>query len=191
MSLSVINVVAVVVIALAVLAGALLTGAVAVGISPPDILPYDWFESSLQAVADAGGGETAGIIAASAVVSLAMVAVLFFEVRGGRRRAFLIAASEAGSTTIEEASVRILAERTGVSLHGVLDAKCRVSENGGHLALACRVAIGVGGNAVEVGNELQAKVKEAIEQSTGLGVARVDVRVRYRPRESRRLAIRQ
>ena len=191
MSLSVVNFVAVVVIALAVLAGALLTVAVAVGISPPNVLPYDWFESSLQAVADASGGQAAAIVTAAAAVGLAMGTVLFFEVRGGRARAFLIAASEAGSTTIEEASVRILAERTGVSLHGVHDVRCRVSENAGHLVLACHVSISVGGNAVEIGNELQARVKEAIEQSTGLGVTRVDIRVRYRPRESRRLAIRR
>ena len=191
MSLSVANFVAVVLSALAVLAGALLTLAVATGISPPDVLPYDWFQSSLRTVAGASGSQAAAIVTVAAAVGLAMVALLYFEIRGTRSRAFLIAASEAGSTTIEQASVRLLAERTGATLHSVHDVKCRVSENTGRLVLACRVAIGLGGNAVEVGSELQAKVKEAIEQSTGLDVARVDVRVRYRPRASRRLAFRQ
>lgn len=57
--MSVFNRVVVVVIAVVILAGAVITLFVATGVSTPNLLPYGWFESQLQRVADAIGGSLA------------------------------------------------------------------------------------------------------------------------------------
>ena len=189
--MSVFNRVVVVIIGVVVLALAVTTLLVAAGMSTPEVLPYGWFESQLQKVADATGASVIGIIAVSVVIALGMIAMLFFEFVPLRTPGpLLISSTEEGSITIDAESICILAESIAATIHSVHQVKCRIREGAGGLLISCRVLVALATNIPEVGIELQIKIKEAVEQFTGLAVAQVDMQVKYKPVEARRLAVR-
>lgn len=189
--MSVFNRVVVVVIGLVILAMAVITLLVAAGISTPDVLPYGWFETQLQKVADATGAGVIGIIAVAVVIALAMIAMLFLEFVPPRSPGpLLISSTEEGIVTIDADSICVLAEATATNIHSVHQVKCSIREKTGGLLISCRPLVVLGTSIPEVGVELQSKIKEAVEQLTGLAVAEVDIKVKYKPVEARRLAVR-
>lgn len=191
MFLSVFNRVLVVIIALVILVGAVVTALVAAGLSPPDVLPYGWFEVQLRTVADATGGSVAGIIAISVAIAIGMIGVLCLELMPlGKAGALLISSSEKGVTTIDVGSVCLLAEKTGVTIHSVRDVSCSIKESVGGLLISCRASVALGSNLLEVDPELRTRITEAIEQLTGLSVAQVGIRIKYEPAKAKRLAVR-
>jgi len=185
------NRVIIVVVALAALAGAVVTLLVSVGASPPDLLPHGWFETQLKTVADASGAAAVGIMAVCVVIILAMIAILVVESAPLRRpMALLISSTEQGVTTIDEESICVLCERTSAGIHSVHAVKCHIRERPGGLLIVCRPTAIMGSNLLELGPELQQRIKEAVEELTGLPVAQVDVSFKYEPVEARRLAVR-
>jgi len=189
--MSVFNRVVVVVIAVVILGGAVITLLVATGVSTPDLLPYGWFESQLRGVADATGGSLAAVIAVSIVIALGMIVLLFSEfIPSGKPASLLISSTENGVITIDVGSVCVLAEHIAASARGVHRVKCLVKENEGALLISCRASLALGTKIPEVGAELRSKIKEVVEELTGLPVARVDISTKYEPREAKRLAVR-
>ena len=189
--MSVFNRVVVVIASLIILVGAVITLVVAAGLNTPDVLPQGWFQSQLQAVADATGGSVAGIIAVSVVVVIGMISILLFEFKPMHQPAYLlISSTEEGVTTIDRDSVCLLAERTAINVHSVHSIKCNIIEKTEGLIIPCRPSVALGSDVVEVGAELQTKIKEAVERLTSLNVARIDVKIKYEPVEAKRLAVR-
>ncbi len=190
MFVSIFNRVVVLIAALVILAGAVITTLVAVGISAPDVVPYGWFQTQLQRVAAATGAGVVGIIAVSIVIALGMIAVLLLEsmpLRGPSP--LLISSTEVGVTTIDVDSVRTLVENAGATIHGVHDVDSTVKKCVEGLLISCRALVALGINVPEVGAELQSKIKEIVEKLTGLPVVRVDIKIRYRSKEARRLTV--
>lgn len=189
--MSVLNRVIVILVALLVLAGAVITLLVATGAAAADVLPYGWFESSLQRAADASGGNVAAIIAVGVVIALGMIALLFLEVVPMRRRVpLLIRSAQEGVVAIDQQSVCLLAEKTAASAHNVRAVACSVRQRANGLLISCRPSVALGTSIPEVSAELQGKIKEAVEQFTGLAVAEVDVKAKYEKIEAKRLAVR-
>lgn len=189
--MSVFNRIVVVIIGLVILALAVITLLVAAGMSIPDALPYEWFEPQLQRVADATGASAIGIIAVAVVIALGMIAMLFFEFVPLRSPGpLLISSTEDGIITMDAESICVLAEATAANIHSVHHVKCHVREKTGVLLISCRPLVVLGTSIPEVGVELQSKIKEAVEQLTGLAVAQVDIKIKYKPVEARRLAVR-
>ncbi|MFH1487255.1 MAG: hypothetical protein ABIH46_14380, partial [Chloroflexota bacterium] len=145
----------VIVVALVMLAGAVVTVLVASGVSTPQALPYGLFETELQRAADATGVYQAASILASVVVGLGMVVLLLFELMPSRKPMLLLVSStEAGSTTIDRGSVRVLAETNAAAARNVRDVRCDVAEKASGLVISCRASIALGGNVTEVSAEL-------------------------------------
>lgn len=191
MFVSVFNRVVVVIIALLILAGAVVTLLVATGVSPANILPYGWFESQLQGVADATGGTKAAIIALSIVIAVAMIGILSLEFTPSRKpAALLISSSEEGVLTVSVESICVLAEKTATTIHNVHSVKCGLREKAGTLFVFCRPSVVLGTNLPEVGAELRSKIKEAIEELTELSVAQVNVKIKYESSKAKRMAVR-
>ena len=180
-----------VIVALAVFAGAIITLLVTAGAVTPGVLPYKWFESSLQRAADTTSGSAAAIIIVGVAVALCMIVLLLLEVIPLRKRvSLLIRSTGEGVTTIDKESVRVLAERTAAAVNEVRDAKCDVDEMVGGLFISCWARLSIGCNVPEISAELQNKVKEAVEGFTGLPVAQVDVKVAYESMGARRPLVR-
>ena len=189
--MSVVNRVIVVIIALVVFAGAVINLLVATDVYGADVLPYGWFESQLESTADSSGGTAAAHIAISVLITLGMVVLLAFEFVTPRRPLLLlISSTEEGIATIERESVCELAEKTASTIRAVSDIKCSVRRKAAGLAISCCPVLTLGSNIPEVSAELQNKIKEAVEQLTGLPVAEVDIKAKYERAEARRLAVR-
>ena len=187
--MSIFNRLVVVVIALLILAGAVITLLVSFGVIIPDILIL--FEPQLRAVADATGSIAVGIVAVSVLIVLGMIAILVLEAMPTRKPPrVLISSSEEGIVTIDIKSICMLAEKTAAVIHSVRNVKCYTKKAAGGLVISCQSLVILGTNLPEVGTELQSKIKEAIEQFTGLTVASIDVSAKYESVEARQLAVR-
>lgn len=188
--MSAFNRVVVVIVALVILAGAIITLLVTTGAATPDVLPYGWFESTLEKAADASGGDAAAVIVVSVIIALGMITLLSFEFIPLRKRVpLLVSSTEEGITTIDQESVRVLAEKTAATGRNVRNAECSIRAKTQGLAISCRASVALGSNIPEVSAELKSKIKEAVERSTGLPVAEVDVKAKYETVEAKRLAV--
>jgi len=189
--MSVFNRVVVVIIAVVILAGAVTTLLVAAGVVAPDAVPFGWFQSQLGVVADATGGSLAAIIAIGVVVALGMIGLLYVElVPSGKPASLLISSAENGVITIDVGSVCVLAEHTAATARGVHRVRCRLKQSAGGLLISCQVSLALGSNILEIGADLRSRIKEVVEQLTGLSVAQVDIRTKYEPGKAKRLAVR-
>ena len=179
------------VVALVVLAAAVITLLVAGDRVDPDVLPDRWFEAQLTDVATSSGSDLALNVAVATIVAVAMFFLLLLEIipmRPMRRlKALPIPSTDQGTATIDPTSVRLLAEGTGAGSRNVRGVRCSVEQTpGGPLVIRCRATVALGANVPEVSAELQSKIKEQIEQLTGLRVAQVDVRVTYESGKQKR-----
>jgi len=181
----------VIVVAAAILAAATIVVLIATGALTGAFLPSDWFDVVAQRIADATGGTGAAIIAISVIAGLAMLALLLYELRGRRRRVFLlISSTDDGSATVDRESVRVLAEKTAAAVGSVREAECSVDERSGGLSISCWVSVAMGSDIPDISSELQGKIRDAISRFTGLPVADINVRASYEPSDARRLAVR-
>lgn len=183
---SLINRLLIVLIAFVVLVGAIITLLVAGGVSGPE--QFGWLQVPLETVT--GGASAFGIMAIGGVVAAAMLCVLVFELRPPRAASFLVSTGENGITTIDKDSIILLAEKVGASFHNIRSIRCHVWEDAGHIDFYCRVVLVMGSDVVEAGKELQSKIKQTVEQLTGLCVVTVDVRAKYETGKSRHLTAR-
>ncbi len=189
--MSIFNRFVVAIVALALLVAAVITCLVAAGVSTPDILPYRWVESQLQAVADAPVSVVAGIMVVSIIIALTMIAILSFELLPSHKPvALLINTTDNGITTIDASSICVLTEHTSAALHNVHDVKSRVTEKKEGLHISCRPSVTLGSNLLELETELRRTIKETVEELTGLSVAQVDIKLKYESGGSKRLAVR-
>ena len=186
------NRVIIVAAALVVLAGAIITVLVATETSEPDIVFSGWFESQLEEVADSDGGDVAAIITASITIALVMIILLFLELAYKRRPIlFLLSSTDHGIATIDRNSICDLAESTALTSHNVRDVMCKVGKQGPDLMMvSCKVSLALGTNMPEVTAELQSKIKESIEELTGLTVLQVNVKSKYESGRNKHMALR-
>ena len=183
-------------VALLVLTAAIVTLLVGTDAIDPDFLPRGWFEPQLQDLADYSGSDLVIAIVVVIVVAIGMLAVLALEAKPlGRRGALPISSTEEGALTINADSVRLLAEKTGLSNGNLSSLRCRLRVSrrrpvGGpaSIIVECHPKLILGSNVQEVRDDLQTRIKDAVGQLTGLTVMRVNVRgVRYDKGEGPRL----
>lgn len=179
MMISVFNRMLAVIVALAILAGAVVTIGVAVQAWPTGIL-LGWFQPQLQMAADAPGTTRVAIVALGAIAAVGMLALLIAEVLPLRESiVHTLSATDQGTATIENDSLCLLAERTAETVHGARDVRCMVRERQEGLKVSCHADIALGSNLLEINPEMKSKVREALQQLTGLTVAQVDVKYKY------------
>ena len=192
-------------VALFLVVAAVVTLLVATEAIDPDFLPGgsveapsdSWFYEQLNGVADFSGGDQAVTVVVTMAVALAMLLGLFLELRTlrPRERTLPISATHDGILTVEESSVRLLAERTGISNRSISSLRCRIGVRGNpptggpaSIIIACYPRLILGSDVREVGEDLRTRIKDAVQQLTGLTVLRVNVvRVRYDRNDDKRL----
>ncbi|MBM3925040.1 MAG: Asp23/Gls24 family envelope stress response protein [SAR202 cluster bacterium] len=188
----------VVLAALLALAGAVVIVLVAIEAADPDFLPNAWFQPQLQGIRDFDGGALATTLLISLAVGAVMLYLIYNELKPKERhgRPLTISNSPDGDLTIDEDSVRYLAEKTGAANRQVSFMDCRVRSYGngrrGHVptvvAIDCYPKVAFGANLQEVRDDLQFRIRDTVEKLTGLTVASVTVdRVRYQRGDGSRL----
>jgi len=201
--MNVFNRVILIFIGIIVLAGAVLVFLVSAGMIIPDLLPCGIFMPYLQNIADASGSSAAINMIVSVIVALCMIAMILFEVTSTARKPapslvdltdddittvfkalnkqdiLVISSTEKGTTSIDVQSLCDLVENVGITVHSVNRFDCRMGRSSEGLLLSCRAIAVLGSNAVEVAARSRSRVIDAIEQLTGLAVARVDIKIIY------------
>ena len=159
------------------------------------VLQPSWFQPQLEDLADYRGPAKVTTIAISIAVAASMLAVLVMELGAGQRAiSLIISIAGDGGLSIDEDSVRYLAERTGLSNRQVVALKCRVQVQGrrslapARITITCFPRVNLGSNVQEVRDDLNQRIKDTVEELTGLQVLRVDVaRVRYERADTTKL----
>jgi len=72
----------------------------------------------------------------------------------------------------------------------VRDVQCMIREREDGLRIKCRVNVALGANLLEINPEMKTKVREALQQLTGLTVARVDLKYKYQSDKRRHVSVR-
>ena len=200
------NRLAVSLVSLFLIIAAVVTLLVATEAVPPDFLPggvvadglvseESWFQSELEDLASYEGSARVISMAISIAVAAVMLLVLLAEWRVGQKTmSLLISVTGEGGLSIEEDSVRYLAERTGQSNRNVTRLRCGVRIQGrrnvapARVIITCYPRLILGSNVQEIRDDLQQRVKDSVESLTGLLVDRVDVAsVRYERSDSSKL----
>jgi hypothetical protein len=192
-------------ISLLVLAGAIVTLLVATDAVAPDFLPGggsgelvgdSWFEPQLRDLSDFSGSGLVVTIVVTILVALSMLGLLLVEMRPivRSRRSLRISSTPDGALSIEAASVRLLAEKTGMSNRNVSSLKCllrvrrrAIAGGSASIAIVCYPRVILGSNVPEIREDLQTRIKQSVEQLTGLTVLQVHVVSRYERGDSARL----
>ena len=188
--ISVFNRILATLIALATLAGAIITIGVALQAWPPDIL-LGWFQPQLQWAATAPGATRVAIIAMAAVAAVGMLALLLAELIPLREDIIhTLSVSEMGTATIENDSLCLLAERTGETIHDVRDVRCMIRERPDGLRVRCHADVALGANLLEINPAMKTKIRETLQQLTGLAVGRVDIKYKYQVDKRRHVSVR-
>lgn len=188
--ISVFNRMLAILLTLAILVGAVVTIGVAIQAWPTNIL-LGWFEPQLQMAAEAPGATRVAIIAIAAIAVVGMVALLLAEILPLRESVtHTLSVTDKGIATIENDSLCLLSERTAETIHGVRDVRCYIRERQDGLRVRCNAHIALGSNLLEINPEMKAKVRETIQQLTGLTVARVDVKFKYHPDKRGHVSVR-
>ena len=184
------NRIAVSLTALFLLVAAVVTFLVAIGVLATDFLPGgsvdrpsdSWFNDQLRDLAGYDGAAKAVTVVVTLLVVAAMLAVLFIETVPSRRRQILpISMTSEGALTIEASSVTLLAERTGITNRNVSALRCRLVvrtrpiSGPASIVLACYPRVILGSDLQEIRDDLQTRIKESVQQLTGLNVLRVNV----------------
>lgn len=190
MMISAFNRLIVILIALAVLAGAIVTIGVAVHAWSPEVL-LGWFEPQFDRVADAPASTGIAIIAIAVIVGAAMIGLLMTEAAPARASiVHTLSVTDEGTATIENESLCLLAERTGETIHGVIDVHCFIREQSDALIVRGRAVVALGANLLEVNPEMKSRIRDSIEQLTGLKVETVNIKFKYQSDKRGRVSVR-
>ena len=98
-----------------------------------------------------------------------------------RRKVLMISATQNGGLTMEENSVRYLAESVGRYNRQVVSLRCRLKVRGkrsatpASIVISCYPRVAFGTDVREIRDDLQGRVKEEVEKLTGLTVLRINV----------------
>ncbi len=123
----------------------------------------------------------------AAIVALATLVLILLEIKPARNVNTLpISSTDEGWLTVEEDSVRHLAEQTGSSNRQIVSLRCQVRANGkrsvvpASIVIACHARVVLGSNVQDIRDDLQTRVKATVENLTGLNVLQVNVsKVKY------------
>ena len=123
----------------------------------------------------------------AAIVALATLVLILLEIKPARNVNTLpISSTDEGWLTVEEDSVRHLAEQTGSSNRQIVSLRCQVRANGkrsvvpASIVIACHARVVLGSKVQDIRDDLQTRVKATVENLTGLNVLQVNVsKVKY------------
>ena len=150
---------------------------------PAQVAPSPWFADRLGPFTQLDPmtqGWAVGVCLGLIVVALVL---LFFELRPEPRAAPRITLKEDGNgrVTVPLDSVRALADWEAGHVAGVTRARSQVTEDANGLQILCRISVDPSNSVPELTQELQERVKAAIQHDVGLAVAQVSVDAQVTP----------
>jgi uncharacterized alkaline shock family protein YloU len=167
---------------LAVAAGAVVL--VALGLAPPAALaPAPWFADRLAPFAGLDPGAWGWTVGVGLALVLLGLLVLVLELRPGPREEprLTLKRDGLGTVTVTRSGVRKVVEREAGQVAGVVEVHSQLQDSERGLHVVCRVAVDPAADIPALTEELQARVKAAVEHAVGRPVAEVRVDAQVEP----------
>jgi len=174
---------------LLVTAGAVLLTTLGVT-QPKQLAPTPWFVDRLVPFTQLDPITRGWTVGVSIVLLLLGLLLLFFELRPGPRQAprIMLKQDGLGRVTMARDGVRELADREAGQVAGVMEVRSHVEEDAAGLRILCRLSVDPTRSVPEVTQELQERLKAAVEHHLGRPVAEVRVDAQVAPLVSDRRA---
>jgi hypothetical protein len=159
-------------------------------IRPEQIAPTPWFADRLVPFTQLDPTSRSWAVGIGILVFLVGLLLLFLELRPGPREAPGITLKQdgLGRVTVARAGVRELVDREAGRVAGVMEVRSRVEEDPAGLRILCRISVDPTGSVPEMTQELQERLKAAVEHHLGRHVADVSVDAQVAPLVSDRRA---
>ncbi len=174
---------------LLVAAGAVLL--VTLGVTPPEQLaPTPWFVDRLVPFTQLDPTGWSWTVGVSIVLLLVGLLLLFLELRPGPREGprIMLKQDGLGRVTVARDGVRHLVDREAGRVAGVMEVRSQVEEDAAGLRILCRLSVDPTRSMPEMTQELQERLKAAVEHHLGRPVAEVSVDAQVAPLVSDRRA---
>ncbi len=118
------------------------------------------------------------IVVVSVVVGLVMALLIRTELTiPARERTLVLSEGPGGEATIGLATLGKVAEQASKDIPGVDDAKCHVTAPRGSLHVQCQATAEPNANATSIGTQIEALVRERLQETLGKPVEHVHVTV--------------
>lgn len=182
--MNIFNRVLVLAIDLVVMGGACLLVLLSANVIAPEQLAIgSWLQARLLVVdAFAAQHQATTILAGLGVLALGLT-LLYYELRPASMSEpqLVLQQDERGRMTVSLAGVRELANRAARQVAGVLEATTIVKAKAKGLRVLSRVSVDPTAKLVDLGEELQARVKATLEEHLGYPVTDVSVKTQLSP----------
>jgi hypothetical protein len=175
----------IIVLAVAVLAAAGAVLLITLGVmQPTQVAPAGtWLVDRLVPLTELDSTSRALALGVSAALIVLALLLLFLELRRGARAARQITLKEdaLGRVTVTLDEVRRLADSEAGRVRGVTSARSRVAKDQPGLRISCRVSVDPASSIPDMSQELQERLKAAVEHHVGLAVTQVSVDAQVPP----------
>lgn len=176
----------VVVVDLSLVAAAVIVLLITLGlVSPAALVPTPWLAARLAGLTDLAPATQEWTLATCLVLLVLGFLLLYYELRPAAPRV-MVKQDAMGTVTVARDSIRELVSRESGRVPGVMEVSARVREDRHGLRILERVSIDPGASVLEVTEELQRRVKVAVEHHLGRPVAEVSVATQVAPLSNRR-----
>ncbi|HLI26524.1 MAG TPA: alkaline shock response membrane anchor protein AmaP [Chloroflexota bacterium] len=169
-------------LALVIAAGAILL--ITLGLAHPEQLaPPPWLAARLVPFTQLDPTSWWWTVGTTSLLLVLGVLLLIAECRPGPAppRRLVLKEDPLGRVTIAHDGVRMLVEREAAQVSGVMEVRAQIEPEPQGLAIHCRVAVDPTSSLPELAEQLQQRVKLAVEHQLGRPVARVQVDAQTAP----------
>lgn len=159
-------------------------------IAPEQLTQSSWLFARLQA-ADAFAAQYQVTLILICLVIMALgLMLLYYELRpASMSEPRLVLQQEAlGKMTVSLAGVRELASHAARQVAGVIEATTKVKAKAKGLRILSRVSVEPSAKLVDLGEQIQKRIKATLEENLGYPVANVSVKAQLSPLSQRRSA---
>ena len=186
--MNLVNRVVVTLLALVLLVAAGLVLLVALGLVRPEQLPLGpWIQDGLAVLARRERPEWQWAIGIGLGLLALSLLLLLLELRPRREAAPLtIKQNGAGRVTVARDGVRELVTREASRVTGVMEARSHVEERANGLHILCHLSVDPTASVPQLSQEVQERIKAAIEHHLGRHVTKVSVQTQLAPLAGRR-----
>ncbi len=150
---------------------------------PAQLAPSPWFVDRLVPFTQLDPTLWSSAVGITIVLFLLALLLLFIELRPEPRAAPRITLKQdgLGRVTVALDGVRELANREAGRVPGVVSVRSRVEEDPTGLRILCRISVDPAMSVPELAQELQERLKGAVEHHLGLPVTQVSVDAQVAP----------
>lgn len=185
------NRIVMVLLAIAVIAAGVIVLLVVFGADAvTNMFPQGWMSDYVSRLTTLTGTPRNLTIGYTILAIVGGLLLLLFETATLRRPepTLRVVSDEHGSVAIDSRSVRELVDTVAREVHGVRDTHSSIRERDGALRITVRPTMALGINVPEATNQVQGRVREAVESLVGVPVSEVLVKAKYQTTRERRLA---